>query len=326
MSQYTNVHNIPLALAVWLVADDYDYVDKENYISVTTLMKPLRMIILGSRKVTPESPQALPDLSDLAARALGTSLHDSIEKAWKNHYKKSLSILGYSKSVIDAIRINPEPEEIKPGIIPVYFEQRAFKQVGKWTVGGKFDLVAEGIVHDNKSTTSYTWKFGGKEDDYSKQGSLYRWLNPEKITEDFIRINYIFTDWQRATARKDPEYPQNRLLADEYPLTSIEETQEWVENKLALIEKYWDAKDEDIPECTDKELWKGEEYYKYYSDPNKTERATKANFESNAQAIHYFQIEKQGKGLLKKFGGEVKRCGYCDAVSHCKQAKRAYSE
>lgn len=34
--------------------------------------------------------------------------------------------------------------------------------------------------------------------------------------------------------------------------------------------------DEEIPECTDEELWRSPTKYKYYSDPNKTSgRSTK---------------------------------------------------
>ena len=46
-------------------------------------------------------------------------------------------------------------------IDPVYHylnvQQRTVKEVGKWKVGGKYDLVAEGVVQDNKSTSAYTW-------------------------------------------------------------------------------------------------------------------------------------------------------------------------
>ena len=32
MPIYTNKHNVPLALAVWLLADNYDYQQRDNYI------------------------------------------------------------------------------------------------------------------------------------------------------------------------------------------------------------------------------------------------------------------------------------------------------
>ena len=200
----TNAHNVPLALGVWLVADNYDYQDRENYVSVTSLMRPIRQLVLSSRTARGNLEA---DLADFASRAMGNALHDSIEKAWINNYRKSMEILGYPKQVIDRILINPSPDLLArtKDAIPIYLEQRAFKKVGKWTVGGKFDMVADGIVHDNKSTTAYTWLTGDKDKDYQLQGSLYRWLNPDKITEDFIRINFIFTDWSKANARTDPK-------------------------------------------------------------------------------------------------------------------------
>ena len=47
--KFTNKNNIPLSLAVWLVTDEYDYVDKPNYISATSLLKPTRQLVLSKR-------------------------------------------------------------------------------------------------------------------------------------------------------------------------------------------------------------------------------------------------------------------------------------
>ena len=194
----TDTKNIGIVMSVWAIHDDYDYQDEENYISVTSLLKPIKQIILGARAPKQETI----DISDFVSRAMGTAIHASVEKAWE-HYEVNLKKLGYPKEVVDRVRINPEPEELFEGCIPIYIEQRAKKKIAGYTVGGKFDMVAEGIVHDNKTTSAYTWVFGGRDDEHKMQGSLYRWLNPEKITENFIRINYLFTDWQAMMARQN---------------------------------------------------------------------------------------------------------------------------
>lgn len=323
--EYTNNHDIPLALQVWLLADNYDYQDIPDYISATTLMKPLRQMILSARTIVGAEKQKV-DLSELAARSMGNALHDSIEKAWLNNYKKSLTLLGYSEDVINRIQINPIPEELKADSIPIYLEQRATKKVGKWTVGGKFDMVADGVVHDNKSTSTYAWTQGNKDEDYRLQGSIYRWLNPDKISEDFIRVNFIFTDWQKFKAKQNPDYPQSRTQCKEIQLMSIEETQKWVEAKLAQIEKYLEAPDHLIPECTKEELWMADTEYKYYADPAKTTRATKVFGTDQAAANQYWKVEKGGKGIVIPILGEPKRCGYCDAVGHCSQAKKYFND
>ena len=75
MKTITNHEGIPLALAVWLVHDEYDYLNHPAYISATGLMKPLRHIILPQRQ-NPELRKA-EDVADFVSRALGHAIHDS---------------------------------------------------------------------------------------------------------------------------------------------------------------------------------------------------------------------------------------------------------
>lgn len=322
--QITNNSGISLTLAVWLVNDDYDYINTPNYISATRLMKPIRQIVLAKR-VPPEMRQI--DVEDRIATALGTALHDSIEKAWVKNYKSNLKQLGYPESVINRVLINPTDEELAAvdDPIPVYLEQRATRELNGYTIGGKFDLVADGMVQDNKSTSAYTWVHGGRDEEHQLQGSIYRWLNPKKITEDFIRINYIFTDWQKSSAKSNPKYPQKRVEHKDIPLLTEKETEKWISTRIRLIETYMDAEESQIPECTDKELWRSEPAYKYYSDPTKTSGRSTKNFDklSDAKA---FMSEKGNKGIVITVPGEPKRCGYCDVAEICSQRKRYFPD
>lgn len=320
----TNNVGICLPLAVWAVHDDYDYVDGvENYISATTLMKPIRQLVLAKR--VPTEQQTL-DVVDLIASSLGSALHDSIEKAWVHGYAKNLAKLGYPKSVIDRIRINPTEAQLKEqdNVIPIYIEQRATREIDGYTIGGKFDLVAEGVLHDNKSTSAYTWVYGGKDQDYAIQGSIYRWLNPEKITEDFTRINFIFTDWQKTMAKSNPAYPQQRLAAKDVPLLSIEATEAWIRARLAMLNRFKDAPQEDLPECTDEELWRSAPVYKYFSDPSKTQGRSTKNFEDIDEANAF--AASKGKGVVITVPGVAKRCEYCACSSICTQYARMQQE
>lgn len=316
----TNTTDIPLGLAVWILQDNYDYINQENYISVTQLMRPIRQIVLANRVKNKQDY----DLVDRIPSALGNSLHDSIEKAWLTGHVKALRMLGYPESVIKRVLINPTPEELaateEP--IPVYLEQRTMREIDGFLVGGKYDMVAEGIVQDNKSTSAYSWVYGGRDDDYALQGSLYRWLNPKIITEDFIRINFIFTDWQKSAVAQNPNYPNSRCKAKDIPLLSLDDTEKWVKNKLIQVKKFQDAPQDMIPECTDEELWKSKTVFKYYSDPEKTGgRATK-NFDELADAMA-FKTSK-GKGIVIPVHGEPKRCAYCPAYDACEQKDKYF--
>lgn len=323
----TNNLDVSLPLAVWLLHDEYDYQSIPNYISATTLMKPLRQIILSKR--VPEGA-VVPDVSEFVARKLGTAIHDSIERAWKTGHKRSMKLLGYTEDVIDRVLVNPEPEELRArnDAIPVYFEQRGLRELTvngtTYTIGGKFDMVADGIVNDFKSTSVWSYIKGTKDEDYSRQGSIYRWLHPDKITEEHIRINFVFTDWSGAMLKTVQNYPNSRLQHKDVPLSTAHATEQWISSKLALIERYKNAPESEIPECTDAELWRSEPQFKFYSDPAKANdpsaRATK-NFTDMGEA-RKFQAEKGGKGAIKVIPGEPKACGYCPAFAACSQKDR----
>lgn len=327
----TNRSDISLPLAVWLVTDDYDYINEPGYISATSLMKPLRSLVLNAR--VPAEDRVM-DIEELIPSAMGRSMHDSIEKSWTVGYRTALKKLGYPEDVIEQIAINPTDEQLRNSnsIIPIYLEQRAFRQItvrGKtFTIGGKFDLVTEGIVQDAKSTSTYAWTKSSKDDDYRLQMSLYRWIDAgqprPKITEDFGKINFIFTDWQKFRAKSDPNYPQSRVRTKDIALLSVKEVESWIESKLTQILRYQNAPESEIPECTDEELWRSDPVHKYYADPLKTSGRATRNFDTDLAAANAFKAEK-GKGVVITIAGEPKRCAYCPAFSVCSQKDRYFS-
>lgn len=316
MSKFNNSSNVPIALGVFLASDSYDYNNDENVISATTLLKPLRQIILSRR--VPHADYAL-ELVDQMKNRIGSAVHDAIENAWKHNREKALEALGYPKRVIDRIKFNPTPEELEadPNIIPVYMEQRMSRKVGKWTVSGKFDFIGDGMVQDFKTTGTYSYTKQTNADKYAKQGSIYRWLDPKKITQDVLQIHYIFTDWKASLAKSDPNYPRTSFHTQSYDLMSYEETDRYIRNKLALIEKYWDAPEEDIPLCDPDDLWQSAPVWKYYRDPNKMTRSTK-NFDNAGEA--FMRMSQDGHtGTVVEVPGSVKACQYCSAFPVCSQ-------
>jgi hypothetical protein len=87
MPAYINHSDIPLSIAVWLATDHYDYDPDPNHLSATTLLRPLRQIIL-SRRLSPEDNPV--ELESLVNSRMGTAIHDSIEKAWKSNKENAL--------------------------------------------------------------------------------------------------------------------------------------------------------------------------------------------------------------------------------------------
>jgi hypothetical protein len=314
-ARFANVSEVPLALAVFLASDFYDHDDDPFTVSATTLLKPLRQIILPNR-VPPG--EGLVNLADMMNNRMGAAIHDGIEKAWVSNYRSAMEALGLPQKVIDRVRINPPMEELlNDGDIPIYMEQRLKRKLGKWTITGKFDFVGEGKVQDFKSTSTFTYKKQVNADKYTQQGSIYRWLDPKMIHRDQMEIHYIFTDWKPAMAKTDPSYPPKRFHTQSFELMNLAETEGFIRRKLALIEQYWDAPEEEIPQCDDDELWRSEPQFKYYKNPEKTARSTK-NFDTMQDAM--LRLSEDGNvGIVKEVPGQVTACKYCPAFAACTQ-------
>ena len=304
---YTNTSNIPLPLAVFLATDHYDYVP--NVISATSLLKPARQLILADRL---SSEDNLVELSDMVSSRMGTAIHTAIEQAWLNP-TKALKSLGYSDDIIQRIKVNPET--VEENDIPVYMEKRSFKKVGNHTISGKFDFVAEGKVHDFKSTSVYGYLNQSNANKYILQGSLYRWLNPDIITKDEMLIHYIFTDWSKAESLRNSNYPKARVHSQKYNLLGLEEIEQFVKDKLELYDSMKHQQEKDIPYCTDEELWRKPTVWKYYKNANAT-RATK-NFDNPSEA--YALQQTNGTGEVREVKGTISACKYCPAFLLCSQ-------
>lgn len=321
MAQYKNEKNVSLSTAVWLANDSYDHNFDPMSISVTSVIKPIKQIILGNRAAASTVPGMVEpeELSNLVASRMGTAFHDSIENAWLGNYKTSLAALGYPQRVIDMVRVNPEVEE--EDTIPVYLERRSSKTVGPYTISGKFDFVGDGRVEDFKSTGTYTYQKGTNDSKYILQGSIYRWLNQDIITQDIMAIQFIFTDWKAQQALSDKSYPQNRVLEHKLQLMSVPDTERYLNNKVNQIIKLVDADEVDIPDCTPEDLWQSKSQWKYYKNPAKRARSTK-NFNDPIEAQQKL-IADGNVGVVVEVRGQVRACVYCNARNLCKQ-KDAY--
>jgi hypothetical protein len=313
-AKYLNISDVPLALRPFLAKDHYDYNEDPDTISATTLLKPIRQIVLTPRVPPGDGLISLPDM--LSSR-MGTAIHTSIEDSWTKDLAQSLDYLGTPKSVVEKIIVNPLKEDLKPDSIPIYLEQRLSKKLGKWTITGKFDFIGEGMVQDFKTTSVWTYRNQSNNEKYTQQGSIYRWLDPELITNSHMQVNYIFMDWSSAMQKRDPKYPPNRIMAQTFPLMSITETEQFIKSKLSLIEQYMNAKEEDIPRCTDAELWRSDPVYKYYKNKQNTTKSTK-NFDNQSDAYQRL-AEDNNIGMVITVPGEVKACKYCPAFAVCSQ-------
>jgi len=317
---FTNDKNLPLSLGVMLAHDEYPE-HREGVISVTTLIKPVKQIILGMR-AKKDSAKATTDISSRIASTFGTAVHNAMENAWcSDRLPETLKLLGYPPGMVKNVVVNPSDDylDINEDCIPIYTEYRIEKEFAGWVISGEFDFVAEGRVRDLKSTGAYTYTNKTNDAKYILQGSMYRWLNPEKITDDIMAIDYVFTDWSalQASIQKD-KYPQLRMMEQLFQLMSLTETRQYVEEKLSAVDRLRYAEQSEMPLCTDEDLWVQPSKWKYYKKAD-AKRATRV-YDTQPEAMAH--LMKDGNtGIVIENKGSVKACRYCDALPTCEQAQ-----
>ena len=314
MSQYSNQTNLPLPIAVWLANDTYDR--EAGGLSATTLMRPTRQVILSKRVPTGEG---IIDISGMIKSRIGTAIHDAIENAWlSDKLSTTLSSLGLSDKVVKRITVNPtELTEGKP-VIPVYLEKRSDREVLGVRITGKFDFIADGRVHDFKTTSTFAYTSNNKDDDYILQGSIYRWLNPDIITDDMMSIIFIFNDWNKNRYLSDRDnYPPSQITSRDFVLLPEATVQNFVESKVKELIRCENLPEAELPLCNDKELWRKEDTFKYYKNPASVGRSTK-NFDTYSDAYLRF-IDDGSVGRIDTVKGTVQACLYCSAFNLCTQ-------
>ena len=314
MTQYSNQTNLPLPIAAWLAHDTYDRAAAG--LSATALMRSTRQTIL-SKRVPPG--EGIVDVNGLIKSRIGTAIHDAIERAWlSDKLGSTLTSLGIPSKIVTRFVVNPINRLFNKPTIPVYLELRSEREVLGLKITGKFDFIADGRVHDFKTTGTFSYTSGNKDDDYILQGSIYRWLNPDIITDDRMSIIFIFTDWNKNRYLSDRDnYPPSQIVAREFELLPEATVQRFVEAKVRELIACENIDEADLPLCSDKDLWRREDTFKYYKNPASTGRSTK-NFDTMVEAnLRY--IEDGSVGRIDTVKGTAQACLYCSAFTLCSQ-------
>ena len=288
---YTNRFNLPQYLVDWLIKDNYDYNQDPLTISATTLMKPVRAYWLTAR----HGDTLEIDVSELIAARLGSAIHDSIER---------VETPGVSKE--ERVRKTLEVDGVT------------------FTISGKYDILVNEngrwTLRDIKTTSVWAYIFGGKDEDYRKQLSVYRWLlhGGEKHVGDVAFIDMIFTDWSSMKAKTEDNYPPQRIHPGyRIQLMTLEETEAWIRERLSFFYRYKDISDTNLPMCTKEELWASDDKFAVMKPG--AGRATKL-CDSKEEATQYI-AEKKLSAVVESRPGKVKRCKYCSAAPYCSQYK-----
>jgi len=313
MIKYNNPTGLHPFVAAMLTYNDYDYTDDPTIISTTSLMKPVNMVALerfnnGCDKEV--------DVEGLIPSVMGSAMHSLLEVALQTTDKPTWEMLGVKA---DKLEIQQEV-------------RKAVKVNGTdFTLSGKFDVLYKygdnpWRLADLKTMSTWGTVLSSKEKnlEFTKQLSIYRWLNQDKEIDDIAEIFFWYTDWSKVKARQDKQYPQSRVGHFEIALWSIEETERFIRTRLHEISLALDSlknTGRTGVACRPEDLWQSEASWKYYK-PNKQgklnyNRATKV-FSQQSEAIA-FMANNGNVGEVKEFPAMIKRCNYCSVRDFCEQ-------
>lgn len=317
--QYTNKTDMPLALAVMFASDYYPHNDDPKTISVTTLLNPLKQIILGMR-VTGEGQE---DLSDRIASVLGTANHDALTKAWTHpNLPNVLRSIGIPDKDIFRFVINGSPLAGTFPEEPIHIttEVRIKKELLGWTISGERDISIKEQVMDMKNEKGYSWMKQTNISKHIKQKSIYRWLDPKNLTQDTGWILGTTTDWNLSDFRKNGSSYPLKVFGQEVTLLSLLETEEFLKGVLLDIDKYLDVPEDQLPVCTPEDLWQGKGKWKYYTKVGNKTAAKGGVFDNSTEA--HLMLSQRGSGEVRNYPELAKKCNWCKAYSICNQRKQ----
>lgn len=287
----------------FLAYDEYDYNDDKYTISATSLLKSDRELVSRFRGEKPVTSKPT-SLHDFTKMRIGTSIHSQIEKLLNDkEYLQTLSKenVNIPKQIITEVRSTRKLDDL----------------LNQFSVTGKFDLLIDGKLHDIKTTSTYSYTSGCNDEYYKQQGSIYRWLNQELVTEDVIRIIFIFTDWKRALAETQEGYPKTPIIEKEYQLYSLELTESLIKNKLATLASHIENNTPtyQIKCCDIDKVYPNVKYalYKSIEDATNGKKASKVFKDYEELLINKEDLlDKYEQAVVVKRYGIPYCCKYCE--------------
>lgn len=188
-------------------------------------------------------------------------------------------------------------------------EERYFMDVEGWSLSGQIDrmLPDEGLIQDWKFVS--TWKANGDAAWTEQLNVLRQLVMANGYTVKQLEIVAIFRDWSRATAKRNPEYPQVPVKIIPVDVWDDEKAMTFIRERVLSHQKA--EAGEQVP-CSDEDRWKTETTYALMKVGGK--RATKVvlNREDLGEIDDGYEV------IVRE--GSYKRCEeFCPVSEFCTQ-------
>lgn len=265
------------------VDSDYQYRDKRY--SVTTLLKPVREIMLLRR----HNNEIECDVSDMLWAIMGTAMHSILENSTEGKHL-----------------LKEKPLEI---------------QVGEYVLSGRNDLynTRSFTVVDYKYTS--VWKYILKDfEDFKMQGLMYVYML-QQLGYKAKKAEFILCmkDWQKSKAKYDKSYPQCQIQKVQFTFTDADMVfiKNWIADKFEQIKQAELLEDDNLPLCSAEDRWNSGSKFAVMKNGRKTALRV---LDTRQEAENYKNTN--GGDYIEERKGEDKKCQeYCNCCEFCKHYK-----
>ena len=271
---------------------------KSGDYSVTDIISPPRVVHLKKRY----GHLATPDLGASIPSMLGTAIHEYFEKYLELWVDKH----GYDGYSLE--------------------EQVQIERQGR-RISGRYDIREDDQLYDLKSIKVWKLIFDPLLEEFHEQQNLYRLLIKldKGIDVKGLNIIAIYKDWQEGNALRDRHYPQQQVIEYGLSVWSFEETEKFLDIKLAELIRCEELSDEDLPVCSRDDRWErhpgGETIHYAVLKNQQAKRATKVI--KGGSLDDAIRVANGMKGMTTASRIEIryampKRCvKYCDVNQQC---------
>ena len=175
-------------------------------------------------------------------------------------------------------------------------------------------------IIDYKTTSAWTIIYKDRLVEWERQLNAYAYLfgiNDFDVKE--ISVIAILRDWSRTKAKVDPNYPQSQVLEISLKVWDTVDQLAYIADNIERIEGYKEDADNDLPDCTDAELWKSPAKYAIKKEGRKS--AVRV-LDSEVDAENYIEVNNlDNKHSIEHRPSKAKKCSYCNARVVCNQYK-----
>lgn len=277
----------------------YTYSNMGADYSVTDLIKPTKVTLLTQRHKheLPEDSNATTQVQSI----IGTGTHRQLDYLTRRYAARN------------------------GGLIELRTEIRLWDKFLGRKVTGQFDgwlsMNGEALMYDYKVCKTWKLIFADYED-WERQLNLYTYMGALVGMETTqAGIIAVLKDWQQGKIY-EKDYPKENYIGVPIPLWTFEEQERFLFERLQTLIDNEPLLDEELPDCTPKEMWETEEKFAIM-EPKKSKATRLCSSEEDVE--RYLKWRKDHGKEIPKYKIEHrpatrKRCAeYCNLKQWCPQ-------